>query len=152
MTALAPTCKWESYQIESGDNFKNPPIKALNDLSHANKHTHATYTKQSTFHPKTQAQPHTLTHQHSLTHTHTHKQFDTGNKPMMGHNQGIRESRWRRNNPRNYQQNQQQVQSSKRLKCHKINTFHPHTHTHVHRHTHMHTCKLNREAATGRQH
>lgn len=77
---------------------------------------------------------------------------------MMGHNQGIRESRWRRNNPRNYQQNQQQVQSSKRLKCHKINTFHTHTHTHAHSLAHpstltlTHTCKLNREAATGRQH
>lgn len=139
MTALAPTCKWESYQIESGDNFKNPPIKALNDLSHANKHTH-THTrhihKTINFSPKN-----TCTNSH--THTHTHKQFDTGNKPMMGHNQGIRESRWRRNNPRNYQQNQQQVQSSKRLKCHKINTFHPHkhshtrTHTHIHRHTHV---------------
>lgn len=139
MTALAPTCKWESYQIESGDNFKNPPIKALYDLSHANKHTH-THTrhihKTINFSPKN-----TCTNSH--THTHTHKQFDTGNKPMMGHNQGIRESRWRRNNPRNYQQNQQQVQSSKRLKCHKINTFHPHkhshtrTHTHIHRHTHV---------------
>lgn len=131
MTALASTCKWESYQIESRDNFKNPPIKALNDLSHANKHTQARLIQETiNFSPKnicTNSHTHSSTLTHSL--THTYKQAYTGNKPMMGHNQGIRESRWRRNNPRNYQQNQQQVQSSKRLKCHKINTFHTHTHT-----------------------
>lgn len=158
MTALASTCKWESYQIESRDNFKNPPIKALNDLSHANKHTQARLIQETiNFSPKNIC-TNSHTHSSTLTHSHTHRNKLTlgislwwaiireSENPAGG--ETILETTNKTNNKFKVQKGWNATKS----------TLSIHTHTHAHSLAHpctltlTHTCKLNREAATGRQH